>query len=144
MENPLKLPYISNNPSIEIGRHAVSIDEHRAFFRSHLWLRPENPARPFGPKDLQQVWFPGVHCDVGGGYPEKECGLSKIALEWMLDEAAAKGYTVYNLGPALAIGDKFTLFSQPVQNGAALTVTDTSGADATTDVSASTLSTHSR
>lgn len=31
--------------------------------------------------------------------------------------------TLANLGPALAVGDRFTLFSQPVQNGAALTVT---------------------
>src|SRR5262249_34253658 len=42
-----------------------------------------------GPLDLKQVWFPGVHCDVGGGYPEAESGLSKLALEWMLDEAEA-------------------------------------------------------
>jgi hypothetical protein len=40
-----------------------------------------------GPKDLKQVWFPGVRCDVGGGYLEAESGLSKVALEWMLDEA---------------------------------------------------------
>jgi uncharacterized protein (DUF2235 family) len=91
VENPLKLPYVSNNPDIEIGRHAVAIDERRAFFRSHLWWPPEDASRPRGPKDLLQVWFPGVHCDVGGGYPEKESGLSKVALEWMLDEAAAKG-----------------------------------------------------
>jgi fibronectin-binding autotransporter adhesin len=31
--------------------------------------------------------------------------------------------TVVNLGPTLAVGDKFTLFSLPVANGAALTVT---------------------
>jgi uncharacterized protein (DUF2235 family) len=91
VENPLKLPYVSNNPDIEIGRHAVAIDERRAFFRSHLWWPPQDASRPRGPKDLQQVWFPGVHCDVGGGYPETESGLSKLALEWMLDEAAAKG-----------------------------------------------------
>ena len=35
------------------------------------------------------MWFPGVHGDVGGGYPEAESGLSKIALEWMLAEAHA-------------------------------------------------------
>jgi uncharacterized protein (DUF2235 family) len=94
VENPLKLPFVTNNPDIEIGRHAVSIDERRAFFRSHLWWPPLDPSRPRGPKDLQQVWFPGVHCDVGGGYPEKESGLSKVALEWMLDEATAKGLLV--------------------------------------------------
>jgi len=36
-----------------------------------------------------QVWFPGMHCDVGGGYPEQETGLAKGALEWMLEEAVA-------------------------------------------------------
>lgn len=94
VDNPLKLPYIANNPDIEIGRHAVSIDEHRAFFRNHLWRLPDDPGAPRGPTDLKQVWFAGVHCDVGGGYPEAESGLSKITLEWMLQEAKAKGLEV--------------------------------------------------
>src|SRR5262249_23105524 len=38
--------------------------------------------------------FPGVHCDVGGGYPEAESGLSKIPLKWMLDEAKKAGLQV--------------------------------------------------
>ena len=94
IENPLKLPYIANNPAIEIGRHAIAIDERRAFFRNHLWRAPDDPRRTRGPKDLKQVWFPGVHCDVGGGYPEAESGLAKVALEWMLDEATAAGLAV--------------------------------------------------
>jgi uncharacterized protein (DUF2235 family) len=92
IENPLHLPYEANNPDIEIGRHAVSIDERRAFFRSHLWMK--NPGVESGPRDVQQVWFPGVHCDVGGGYPEQTSGLSKYALEWMLEEAKAAGLLV--------------------------------------------------
>lgn len=88
IENPLRLPYTSNSPNIAIGRHAIAIDERRAFFRTNLW-HPAKPPEDSGPKDLKQVWFPGVHCDVGGGYPEKESGLSKIALEWMLEEAKA-------------------------------------------------------
>jgi uncharacterized protein (DUF2235 family) len=91
--NPLKIPYSANNPDIEIGRHAVAIDERRAFFRPNLW-RPFEPPRPSGPKDLKEVWFPGVHCDIGGGYVERESGLSKITLEWMLREAADKGLKV--------------------------------------------------
>jgi uncharacterized protein (DUF2235 family) len=94
IENPLHLPYEANNPDIEIGRHAVSIDERRAFFRSHLWQPPTNPSADRGPKDLQQVWFPGVHCDVGGGYPEVTCGLSKFPLQWMIEEAKAAGLLV--------------------------------------------------
>jgi len=91
IENPLKLPYVANNPAIQIGRHAVSIDEARAFFRTHLWRKPDDAAAPCGPKDLKQVWFPGVHSDVGGGYPESESGLAKIALEWMFVEAEGAG-----------------------------------------------------
>ena len=87
IENPLKLPYSADNPDIEIGRHAIAIDERRAFFRTNLWRRGSNPDEPHGPKNDLQVWFPGVHCDVGGGYPEAESGLSKLALEWMLGEA---------------------------------------------------------
>jgi uncharacterized protein (DUF2235 family) len=94
IENPLKLPYVANNPDIQIGRHAIAIDERRAFFRNHLWRRPADPNQPYGPADVQQVWFPGVHCDVGGGYPEAQSGLSKGALKWMLDEAEAKGLLV--------------------------------------------------
>lgn len=87
--NPLRLPYTSHNPSIEVGRHAVAIDERRAFFRENLWHPKEK--KPTGPKDLLQVWFPGSHGDVGGGYPEKDSALSKISLEWMLREAQAEG-----------------------------------------------------
>jgi len=94
VENPLKLPFTANNPDIEIGRHAVSIDEHRAFFRTNLWRRPRDPAAAYGPKDVKQVWFAGVHSDVGGGYPEAESGLAKIALDWMLQEAKAAGLLV--------------------------------------------------
>jgi len=95
IENPLKLPYIADNPGIEFGRHAIAIDERRAFFRNHLWRLPPDPRQgQHGPKDLKQVWFPGVHCDVGGGYSEAESGLAKIALEWMLDEATASGLAV--------------------------------------------------
>ena len=91
--NPLKLPYSADNPDIEIGRHAVAIDERRAFFRTNLW-RHSLTLPVHGPKDCKQVWFPGVHCDVGGGYPEKDSGLSKYSLEWMLEEAKMAGLCV--------------------------------------------------
>jgi uncharacterized protein (DUF2235 family) len=93
IENPLRLPYVANNPDIAFGRHAVAIDERRAFFRTNLWHPSPDPIKA-GPKDLQQVWFAGVHCDVGGGYAEAESGLAKIALHWMLAEAESKGLVV--------------------------------------------------
>jgi uncharacterized protein (DUF2235 family) len=90
IENPLRLPYSADNPDIAHGRHAIAIHERRAFYRTNLW-RPRNPPPEGGPANLKQVWFAGVHCDVGGGYPEAESGLSKFPLKWMLDEAVSLG-----------------------------------------------------
>jgi uncharacterized protein (DUF2235 family) len=80
------LPYTATLPDVAVLRHAVSIDERRAFFRQNLIHEPAA-----GNQDLKQVWFGGVHSDVGGSYPESESGLSKIALRWMLCEASAAG-----------------------------------------------------
>jgi hypothetical protein len=88
------LPYSADNGDIAIGRHAIALDEKRAFFRTNLWRRNADPAETHGPVDELQVWFPGVHCDVGGGYPEAESALSKLTLEWMLDEAEPHGLKV--------------------------------------------------
>ena len=101
--NPVSLPFTANNADIAIGRHAVAIDERRAFFRTNLWRRASDPQRA-GPKNLKQVWFPGVHCDVGGGYPEPESGLSKIALQWMIDEAGQAGLLVDANAVGLILG----------------------------------------
>ena len=89
-ENPLKLPFTTRNSDIKYARHAVALDERRAFFRTNLW-KPRNAAPAAGPQDLKEVWFAGVHCDVGGGYPEPKSGLSKIPLQWMFQEAEAAG-----------------------------------------------------
>ena len=80
------LPYTASLPDVPILRHAVSIDERRAFFRQNLIHEPMLP-----PPNLKQVWFAGVHSDVGGGYAESESGLSQVALRWMLCEAQSAG-----------------------------------------------------
>jgi uncharacterized protein (DUF2235 family) len=49
------------------------------------------------PQDILQVWFAGVHSDVGGGYPEAESGDSKYPLLWMMAEAEKAGL---NFNPA--------------------------------------------
>lgn len=101
--SPVSLPFTASNADIAIGRHAVAIDEHRAFFRSNLWRPAADPAER-GPRDLRQVWFPGAHCDVGGGYPERDSGLSKIALGWMMDEARSAGLLLDEAAAALVLG----------------------------------------
>jgi uncharacterized protein (DUF2235 family) len=91
--HPTRLPYTANNPDIAIARHAIAIDERRAFFPPNLWRPSSKP--PSGPIDLKQVWFPGSHSDVGGGYPEgRESAQSKYALDWMITEAEQAGLIV--------------------------------------------------
>lgn len=83
--DPLVLPYTANNPIVRTVRHALSIDERRAFFRPNHWGNA-------GPRQcVKEVWFAGVHADVGGGYPPAESQLALCALRWMLGEAAAAG-----------------------------------------------------
>ncbi len=66
------------------ARHAVAIDENRVDFTPTLW--DNKPGF-----DLQQVWFAGVHSDVGGGYPEQQ--LSDCACRWMVDQVSGFGLT---------------------------------------------------
>lgn len=68
------------------ARHALAVHELRDDFEPLLWMRrsPLNPAQT-----LEQVWLPGAHADVGGGYPES--GWSDVGLRWMASEAKALG-----------------------------------------------------
>ena len=110
---------MTNNPDIEIGRHAVAIDERRAFFRNHLWRLPEDPATSGGPKDLKQVWFAEVHSDVGGGYLESESSLSKFPLNWMMQEAKANGLRIDGTREAEVLGRMGGKYVAPDPNGMA-------------------------
>jgi uncharacterized protein (DUF2235 family) len=74
--------------------HALAIHEHRAEFVPTLWEK--NPNAP-ADQMLEQVWFSGVHADVGGGYPQ--AGLSDIALLWMMDKAEEHGKLAFDHAP---------------------------------------------
>ena len=67
--------------SVEHAFQALAIDEKRRNFVATLWNQQQNAKGQL----LEQVWFPGVHSDVGGGYPDS--GLSDLALEWMHEKA---------------------------------------------------------
>jgi uncharacterized protein (DUF2235 family) len=71
------------NPQVAHGRQALSIDENRAVFAPELWDETHAP-----PDQIRQLWFAGVHSDIGGGYGLR-MGLSDLALSWMIDEARA-------------------------------------------------------
>jgi len=87
--DPYNLPHTRWNPSVKTVRHAISIDEMRKFFRTNLWSTSKKQRT-----NVKQVWFAGVHADIGGGYAENESGLAKITLKWMLDEAKTAGLLI--------------------------------------------------
>jgi len=71
-----KLPYTQHNPSVKVFRQAIAIDERRRMFRLDPWKQPQDfmhnrfsETNNLEPQDIQQVWFAGVHADIGGGYP---------------------------------------------------------------------------
>lgn len=75
-------PYTRTLDHVVSGRHAVSIDEKRRPFREYL-VDPSQTA-------IQEVWFAGVHSDIGGGFLD-EPRLGDIALKWVTDGARAAG-----------------------------------------------------
>src|SRR5690606_20399982 len=66
---------------IDVALHALAIDEKRGAFPPTLWEKPIGQPLPPG-QVVEQVWFPGVHSNVGGSYPDDR--LSDIALDWMI------------------------------------------------------------
>jgi uncharacterized protein (DUF2235 family) len=74
------------HPDVLNAYHALAIDERRVEFPPTLWTSVPAPRQT-----VEQVWFAGVHCDVGGSYPET--GLSDITLSWMMGKAKNLGLT---------------------------------------------------
>jgi len=68
--------------------HALAIDERRCEFPATLWT-----SAPQAGQTIEQVWFTGVHSDIGGSYPDDPDGtaLSDITLGWMMKKAADLG-----------------------------------------------------
>lgn len=86
---PARFAHTANNPGVEVVRHAVALDERRAFFRQNRWTATPKPGQ-----DVAEWWFAGVHSDVGGGYPESEGGLWRAPWLWMLLESRRAGLKV--------------------------------------------------
>jgi len=88
-----KIPFLKHrfqdlnlSDSVQHAYQALSIDDERKTFHPELWAPVDGR--------VEQVWFCGVHTDVGGGYQEQN--LSDISLTWMLEKAKAKGLKLYN------------------------------------------------
>ncbi len=72
---------------VDCAFHALAIDERRGAFKPTLWA--QQPGAKAAGQVLEQVWFSGVHSDVGGGYPWPERGLANVTLRWMVNRVSA-------------------------------------------------------
>lgn len=110
---PLTMTDHCLSPKVKAARHAMSLDDERDAFQPVPWdefcesLQADKAERAAAEAQdeeeralhaalaekhrtrLQQVWFAGVHADVGGGYPDES--LSYVSLLWMMDGAREAG-----------------------------------------------------
>jgi uncharacterized protein (DUF2235 family) len=110
---PLSMPDQFMNQKITRACHALAIEEERDAFQPVLWderyvrgdgvlhpidqdwkpapCDPDKPLAAIDQERISQVWFVGVHSDIGGGYPQD--GLSYFSLKWMMQRAEVYGLT---------------------------------------------------
>jgi uncharacterized protein (DUF2235 family) len=99
---PLTMRDYKLSPMVRRACHALALDDERNTFHPRLWNEvPVDGAPGTGVVDanrhtrhirderISQVWFAGVHSNVGGGYPND--GLSYVSLQWMMREAEHQG-----------------------------------------------------
>lgn len=81
---PMRFSELTPSSRITRACHALSIDDDRRTFHPELWNEKGIRAT-----QVDQVWFAGVHSNVGGGYVKH--GMSLVALDWMMAEAERCG-----------------------------------------------------
>lgn len=107
---PTMLPHLRHNPIVAHVRHALALDERRGWFDATTWGRLDIDRKPTAAwsrlsrevktrieaQDIEEVWFRGCHSDIGGGDEQQQ--TARIALRWMLGEAAHLGLRLNNHG----------------------------------------------
>ena len=78
---PLSMPNYRLSPKVKRARHALALDDERDTFHPLFWDEEQET----DPDRIKQVWFAGMHSDVGGGYPDDS--LAHVSLDWMRTEA---------------------------------------------------------
>ena len=78
------------NDSIQHAYQALSVDDERTTFHPKIWDETRRQGH------VEQVWFAGVHANVGGGYARS--GLSDVSLDWMMTQAERHGLVFFDDG----------------------------------------------
>jgi uncharacterized protein (DUF2235 family) len=112
--SPVMLPHLRHNPTVETVRHALALNERRAWFEVTTWGWLDSDRKPeaassrltgaeiqkMQEQDTVEVWFSGCHTDVGGGAHRSGAihPTAEIALRWMLGEAKQKRLRLNSAG----------------------------------------------
>jgi uncharacterized protein (DUF2235 family) len=92
---PLELPSRVLDPRVRRACHALALDDERTTFHPVLWDESaqvpanSNEPRQLAGERISQVWFSGMHSNVGGGYPDDS--LAHIPQYWIMNEALQCG-----------------------------------------------------
>jgi uncharacterized protein (DUF2235 family) len=98
----LSVPFSWHNRDVLHVRHAIAIDEKRAFYPVNRWAENSTwPDTETEGRTVKQVWFAGDHCDVGGGHTSDGLDLSAAPLVWMVNEARAIGLPLADIPPKI-------------------------------------------
>ena len=92
----IHFPDYKLHPNVQRACHALSIDDARKSFEPVLWE---------GDPRIKQIWFAGVHSNVGGGYPKDQ--MAYITLEWMIRESERSVVGESGPGPRLYFNESF-------------------------------------
>ncbi|KAK0632628.1 hypothetical protein B0T14DRAFT_39398 [Immersiella caudata] len=83
-EQEIRFESLDVSSSVDYAFHGLALDEWRSAFDCTMWGSRDNTHTT-----LRQVWFPGSHCNVGGGWPDQQ--IATIALAWMADQLTSIG-----------------------------------------------------
>jgi Uncharacterized alpha/beta hydrolase domain (DUF2235) len=88
---PLSMPELELSKKVKRACHVLALDDERNTFHPVLWDESEEPqdkAR-ITEERISQVWFAGMHSNVGGGYPDD--ALAHVSFTWMTEQAGRCG-----------------------------------------------------
>lgn len=81
---PHSFYYYRLTENVSNACQALAIDDERTAFWPHVWREQER-----APGTVEQVWFAGMHSNVGGGYGRS--GMASVSLHWMMLRARKQG-----------------------------------------------------
>ena len=84
---------------VKAAYHALAINEFRSPYSPTFWTKHQKSTRPAN-QPVEQRWFVGAHCNVGGGYTrDKLCNLSARWIQKRAQECGLKFLSDWPVGP---------------------------------------------